>query len=615
MKMLLAACTVLLLADVLGLWTVPANLVGSAAVLPSAVLGAGLAAAGGATLFRQAAGSSGWRLSCTGLVLLCAPALAEIGQVRAAETVATMGFVVLTPWALARITPVTRARQALNVLIVLTLLAGLVSVLGVALRSFATGAIAGSASAGLLFCLGWLQFEVTMGAERRKVLWLLLGVCSSVPLASLFMVATDTASVSPVVVTLIASLLCLPVPLCAAIAVGCPDAFDVRTAISRTVLALVMTALTGAVYATASTAVEASGGRPPSLGILGLLVTGIAAGFHPVLVAARGSIDEMLFGGRADPVDTMSRLGAQLTAGTAPEQWLESLRVALGVGGLVLRRGDDVLAAAGNAVGPVTRLPLQSGPEVVGELLVTLSAEQLRLPAATRAVLQLVTAPLAQALQAVHLTDELKRSRGLLVGVLEEERRRMRRDLHDGLGPALTGVAYTADAAANLVVSDAVQAESLIRQLRVDVGEAIAEIRRIVYGLRPRALDELGLVGAVLQRAERLRTDDGRPFAVSTAAPPLEELPAAVEVVAYRVAVEALTNVARHSRADGAQLSFRLTEDVLEVLVLDEGCTRAPWSEGVGIASMRERVEQIGGWLEVGAGAHGGRVLARLPVT
>ena len=146
-------------------------------------------------------------------------------------------------------------------------------------------------------------------------------------------------------------------------------------------------------------------------------------------------------------------------------------------------------------------------------------------------------------------------------------------------------------------------------------GAAIAEVRRIVYGLRPRALDELGLVGAVRQRVERLRAADGSPLWVVVHAPELPELPAAVEVAAYRVAVEAVTNVARHAGADRARVEFRLPgPDELEVTVTDPGISAAPWTPGVGLSSMRERVELVGGRFDAAGGPEGGRVSARLPL-
>ncbi|MFI6359132.1 sensor histidine kinase [Streptomyces sp. NPDC050743] len=240
----------------------------------------------------------------------------------------------------------------------------------------------------------------------------------------------------------------------------------------------------------------------------------------------------------------------------------------------------------------------------------------LRLPRAAAAVVDLVAAPLAQALHAVRLSEQLRVSRGRVVSALEEERRRMRRDLHDGLGPTLTGIGYTADAAVNLIATDPDRAIETLRGLRADVGDAITDIRRIVYGLRPRALDELGLVDAVRQRIAPLRAADGRPLTVTIDAPDrLPPLPAAVEVAAYRVAVEAVTNVARHSDGAIATLTLELPDPgSLHVTVADTGHCTEPWTHGVGIRSMYERVEQIGGKLTITTTPEGSTVTAHLPL-
>jgi signal transduction histidine kinase len=234
-----------------------------------------------------------------------------------------------------------------------------------------------------------------------------------------------------------------------------------------------------------------------------------------------------------------------------------------------------------------------------------------------------VAGPLAQALRAARLSEQLQASRGRVVAALEEERRRMRRDLHDGLGPTLTGIAYSADAARNLLPAGSESAAAELRALRADAAEAIAEIRRIVYGLRPKALDELGLLGALRQRLERLRVADGRPLVVTFTGPTqLPELPAAVEVVAYRVVLEAVTNVARHAGVDRARVELTLDEPGrLGIAVSGQGdgpgepAAVDPWTPGVGLTSMRERVEQIGGVLTVEAGPAGGLVRARVPTT
>jgi signal transduction histidine kinase len=615
-RTVLITCGCLAALDLLSLWTATPQHERTAWVIPAGLLGAGFTIAGCGALLRLAPTRPARLLAAAGGALLCVPVLAASGMGRTAAVAAAIGLALLAPWALATIVEARQARRAQQTLLGLVLASGVATIVGVAAGSVIGSSVSGLVGATALFCAGWLLFELTSGAERRQLLWVVLGVCSSVPVVALFLVAADNTPVSPPVVALAAALLGLPLPVCAGIALLSPDTRDVRTVISHTVLTVVMLTLCVAAFASCAAVLEGLTGRPVSPGLLGVVAALIAAGYHPALVRARGTIDELLFGGRADAVDTLTRLSAHLTSGAPPPEWLESLRTALAVPGLVLRRGEAVLASAG-ALGEqeTTSLPLRAGDVLAGELVVALPPNQLRLPATTLAVLQLVAAPLAQAVQAAHLTQELQRSREEVVGVLEEERRRMRRDLHDGLGPTLTGIAYSADAAMNLVHTDPEGGAEVLRELRADIGEAIAEIRRIVYGLRPRALDELGLVGAVQQRVDRLRGHDGQPFLVTTSCPPLPDLPAAVEVVAYRVAVEAVTNVARHAGVDAAQVEIRLEDaNVLEVQVSDLGCRPQPWDEGVGIASMRERVEQIGGELQLSAGPDGSRVRARLPI-
>ncbi|MER7375675.1 sensor histidine kinase [Streptomyces lanatus] len=326
----------------------------------------------------------------------------------------------------------------------------------------------------------------------------------------------------------------------------------------------------------------------------------------------------MLFGRSADPVETLTRLGTDLTAGAPPPLWLHTLRPTLGVPGIALRQDGTTIATAGTVDdGHTTLTALRAGGEKVGDLVVCLPPGHLRLPRAAAAVVELVAAPLAQALHAARLTEQLRLSRSRVVTVLEEERRRMRRDLHDGLGPTLTGIAYNADAAVNLIAPDPHRAVETLHGLRADVGDAIGEIRRIVYGLRPSALDELGLVDAVRQRVAHLRCADGRPLDVTITAPDrLPPLPAAVEVAAHRVAVESVTNIARHSDCATAALTLELVNaDSLCVTVAHTGRCAEPWTPGVGIRSMHEPVEQIGGTLAIDATLEGATVTADLPLT
>ena len=259
---------------------------------------------------------------------------------------------------------------------------------------------------------------------------------------------------------------------------------------------------------------------------------------------------------------------------------------------------------SGRAAGPSATIPLHAGTDHVGDLVVGLPEHHHELPRATDAVLLLVAGPLARALQSARLAEEVQRSRRQVVLAAEEERRRLRRDLHDGLGPVLAGVAYTADAARNVVADRPERATELLADLRGDVAGAIAEVRRLVHDLRPAVLDQLGLVPALRQQAERITQDPGGPT-VSIDADAVGTLPAAVEVVAYRVATEAVLNVVRHAGAGCARITVRRGGDALEVLVVDDGRAGTPWTAGVGLTSMRERLEQLGGVLEAGATADG----------
>jgi signal transduction histidine kinase len=219
----------------------------------------------------------------------------------------------------------------------------------------------------------------------------------------------------------------------------------------------------------------------------------------------------------------------------------------------------------------------------------------------------MLAAPLAAALHATALAAELQASRERIVAAREEERRRLHRDLHDGLGPTLTGAGYKADAAHNVLASAPERAGDLIDELRVDIRAAIDDVRRVVYALRPPALDQFGLVGALRRHCDPL------PLAVTFDAPDtLPPLPAAVEVAAYRIATEALTNVTRHARARTARITIAV-DSALELSIVDDGVAQSPWLPGVGLTSIRERAAELGGTCVAGPTGAGGEVRATLP--
>jgi signal transduction histidine kinase len=294
-----------------------------------------------------------------------------------------------------------------------------------------------------------------------------------------------------------------------------------------------------------------------------------------------------------------------------------------------LKRGDgfETAAHAGETVDGALRLPLVYGGETVGQLVLGLRAGEEEFADAERRLLEDLAHQIGASAHAALMTEasirlsaDLQRSRERLVEAREEERRRLRRDLHDGLGPQLSSQALTIDAVRALMRRDPDAAEELLLELKADAQDAVADIRRLVYGLRPPALDDLGLLGALRETAEQYGTKGLR---VSVELPKmLPPLSAAVEVAAYRIAQEALTNVSRHAGAHACTVSLTIDEpSTLRLEVRDDGIgiagkrASAPTHAGVGLTSMRERASELGGSFLVEPLPEGGTLVhARLPL-
>jgi signal transduction histidine kinase len=284
--------------------------------------------------------------------------------------------------------------------------------------------------------------------------------------------------------------------------------------------------------------------------------------------------------------------------------------------------GFETAASAGDRGENNLSLPLVYGGETVGRLVVGPRAGEENFGPTERGLLEDLAHQVGASAHAALKTDEalrlsadLQHSRERLVEAREEERRRLRRDLHDGLGPQLSSQALTVDAALALMRRDPDAAEELLLELKADAQDAVADIRRLVYGLRPPALDDLGLLGALRESAAQYAA---KGLSVSVEAPEgLPPLSAAVEVAAYRIAQEALTNVARHAEASACTVYLAIEKaGVLRVEVRDDGRGIPGHSPvGVGLTSMRERASELGGGLVVEALPGGGtRVSARLPL-
>jgi signal transduction histidine kinase len=273
-----------------------------------------------------------------------------------------------------------------------------------------------------------------------------------------------------------------------------------------------------------------------------------------------------------------------------------------------------VIGEHGTRPAEVEPLDISYRGEVVGRLLLPHTALRARLSTRDERLLGDLVRQAVVAVRTAELAAQLQAGREALVLAREEERRRIRRDLHDGLGPALGAVALRIDTARNVAGSDPARADELLRQARADAAAVLADVRRLVHDLRPPALDDVGLVGAVRQQAERL-SGPGLQFEVSGEA--ATDLPAAVEVAAYRIAAEAMHNAQRHSAASRCRVVLAREPDGLRVEVTDDGAGIDPARpSGVGLVSVRERAAELGGRCEVLCPDGGGTVVrAWLPVT
>lgn len=417
--------------------------------------------------------------------------------------------------------------------------------------------------------------------------------------------------------------------------------WEIDLVINRSLVFGGLTALILALYALIV------GGLGMLLGAQGGVLLAVAATvvvailFQPLRARLQRSVNRLMYGQRDDPIAVLTQLGRQLEATATPAALLpaivETVGQALRLSYVAIAVGDSdgqTLLAEYPAASrswptsaappptsqrhappppPVTTFPLTSHGAVVGQLIVAPRAAGESFSPADRRLLASVAQRAGAAVETVQLAADLQRSRERLVLAREEERRRLRRDLHDGLGPQLAALTLKLDAASNLLASNPAQVARSLQEVKAQAQAAIGDVRRLAYDLRPPALDQFGLVGALQEQAASVASAS---LDVQVAAPPdLPVLPAAVEVAAYRIASEALTNVARHSRARRCAVWLCL-DDALYVAVDDDGAgLPGDLRTGVGLASMRERAEELGGACRIERQPEGGtRVIARLPL-
>jgi signal transduction histidine kinase len=333
------------------------------------------------------------------------------------------------------------------------------------------------------------------------------------------------------------------------------------------------------------------------------------------------AVRRVVLGDRDNPYDVVAGLASTLEATDEGADQLaavaEAVATAFGVSYVRVEvdrgSGGRVVATHGHTDGPTRSLPITYRDAEVGRLVLPARGVRGRLSRRDEQLLADLVRQAATAARTSRLAEELQDSRERLVVAREEERRRIRRDLHDGLGPSLSGVVFRLESAKLLVERDPAAAVAHIDATSGHVQEVVADVRRLVHDLRPPALDDRGLVGALAQLAEGVSTGG---LVARVEADDLGPLPAAVEVAAYRIAGEGLTNVVRHAAATHCVVRLAVDGATLVVEVVDDGRGIDPDAQaGVGLVSLRERAAELGGHSEVTCPPGGGTVVrARLPM-
>ncbi len=465
-----------------------------------------------------------------------------------------------------------------------------------------------------------VRFRNSQGIERVQMKWLVYIAVVGISGLLLFAVIGDLDSP-------IFDLLFLSLPVLFALVIGIAilnhGLFDIDIVIHRTLVYGILTALIVVSYIVIVSSLGAFFHTQTNT-ISGLVATAfVALLFQPVRDRLQRAANRLLYGERDDPTAVLTQLAQQVETADTPADILPNLVQTIAytlkiphVSILLPTQQDrfEPVAAWGQSPENVEIIPLTYQNEEIGQLVVAPRSANEQFDNRERQLLNGIAALTANTLRAVQLSDELRQSRQRIVSAREEERRRLRRDLHDGLGPQLASQTLGLEAVEQLMPTNPQKAYELLTSLKGQAQEAITDVRRLVYELRPPTLDALGLVGALQQSAARLENDTLR-FAFDIAEP-LPDLPAAVETAVYRITQEAMTNVVRHAEASHVTIHIACTAQQICAVICDDGQgMSAQQQSGVGLQSMRERAAELNGTCIIEPISDGGtKVVTQMPL-
>jgi len=474
--------------------------------------------------------------------------------------------------------------------------------------------------------------RVSNTIERQQTKWVLYGL--TIGMGGYLIVRTLSLLVSdPRGSGLLASLgmvmaatfFILLIPISITIAVIRFRLWDINPIINRTLVYGTLSTLTIGLYVFAVGYISSLFQNRNANWIISFIATGVVAIlFEPLRERLQRGVNRLMYGERDDPTTVLTNLSQRLETALAPDSVLQTIVETLAqtlrlpfaaIALLHLNEEPRIAASIGLPPPELTHLPLTYQNERVGELILAPRSQGESFSPADKKLINLIAQQAGFAAYTVRLNNDLQTSRERLVTAQEEERRRLRRDLHDGVGPTLASLSQRIDTAADLVSSDPGASVEMLDDLKSQVKDTIAEIRRLVYALRPPVLDEFGLVSAIREHVAQYSGPNGLQITFDVTEP-MPTLPAAVEVAAYRIMLEAFTNIINHARASTCHIRMKTEKGSLLVEISDNGQGMGKNARaGVGLTSMRERAAELGGDCSVENLPDGGmRVNARLPL-
>jgi two-component system NarL family sensor kinase len=330
-----------------------------------------------------------------------------------------------------------------------------------------------------------------------------------------------------------------------------------------------------------------------------IAVTLIAVTVEPVRRWLRRAVDDLVYGHLDDAFDVLNRLNRQIDSATPPinpdgdPSIAQTIARTLNVPYVAIVDGETETSVVGRrpADRDLADVPLTYQGEVIGHMYVASRHPGTRLSNRDMSLLADLAHQLGVGMYAVRASLQVQASRAALVTAREEERRRIRRDLHDGLGPTLASMKLQISAVQRLLEPDPGRAAAMLEEVRSAMNETTADIRRLVYGLRPPLIDELGLIAALRNHPAAQATME-----LTVRPEVLPDLPAAVEVALYRIGSEAIHNAVRHSGGRHCEVTIGVQSNVVRMDISDDGRGLPErLVDGVGVSAMRERAAELGG--------------------